>query len=623
MLPRLGLAIALALAGLAGRAATDPILDGLRPGHPRLLVQGEAEWSQISQHAGTDPQLAAFLAANRDRARTLLDVAPAERVLTGRRLLHVSREVLGRLLVLGLAYHTTGDTAFAARAERELLAAAAFTDWNPSHFLDVGEMTAALALGYDWFHNELPPAARVSIRQALVEKGLRPGMDPAARHNGWWTSPNNWNQVCWAGLALGAIALADEEPALAAEVLTRVKEHNPRGLEPYAPVGVYPEGPNYWSYGTTYQVLLLAALESALGTRWGLDEAPGFLASAGAQLQVTAPSGRLFNFGDGREAGALQPALFWFARRLADPGLRLGQEPFLDPATPAEGAARAAFVETDRFRPLAALWWPAKHTAGTGPRLPLHWFGDGPNPVVVFRGSWSDPQAFYLAAKGGRADLSHAHMDAGSFVFEAGGVRWAIDLGLQEYESLESKGINLWNRAQDSPRWRVFRLNNLAHNTLTIDGRSHPVSGDARVVGFSAEGPVPYATIDLAPVFAGQATRALRRFEVHEGGRIVVRDSLRGLATGTPVRWAMATRAAIELAGATARLTQDGKTLQAVLAPACGARFSTRSAEPPADYDAPNPGVAFLLVETGAPASGELEIEVALELVGDAAPLNR
>jgi hypothetical protein len=36
-----------------------------------------------------------------------------------------------------------------------MLAAAAFSDWNPSHFLDVAEMTAALAIGYDWLYEEV------------------------------------------------------------------------------------------------------------------------------------------------------------------------------------------------------------------------------------------------------------------------------------------------------------------------------------------------------------------------------------------------------------------------------------------------------------------------------------
>ena len=34
-----------------------------------------------------------------------------------------------------------------------MLTAARFEDWNPSHFLDVAEMTFALAIGYDW-HSE-------------------------------------------------------------------------------------------------------------------------------------------------------------------------------------------------------------------------------------------------------------------------------------------------------------------------------------------------------------------------------------------------------------------------------------------------------------------------------------
>ncbi len=35
---------------------------------------------------------------------------------------------------------------------------------------------------------------------------------------------------------------------------------------------LYPEGPTYWGYGTTYQVILLAALKSALGD--GLESQP-------------------------------------------------------------------------------------------------------------------------------------------------------------------------------------------------------------------------------------------------------------------------------------------------------------------------------------------------------------
>ena len=54
----------------------------------------------------------------------------------------------------------TGDKRYALRAQKEMIAAAAFDDWNPSHFLDVAEMTTALAFGYDWLYDELDPQAR-------------------------------------------------------------------------------------------------------------------------------------------------------------------------------------------------------------------------------------------------------------------------------------------------------------------------------------------------------------------------------------------------------------------------------------------------------------------------------
>ncbi|HLP02362.1 MAG TPA: heparinase II/III family protein, partial [Opitutaceae bacterium] len=215
---------------------------------------------------------------------------------------------------------------------------------------------------------------------------------------------------------------------------------------------------------------------------------------------------------------------------------------------------------------------------------------------------------------GGSAGLSHSHMDAGSFVLEAGGVRWGIDLGMQDYESLESRGIDLWNRRQDSPRWHVFRLNNHSHNTLTLGGQLHRIDGFATFTAFSAEPPALSATIDLSPVFAGQAERATRRFEVRDNTRVIVRDSLDGLAPGAAVRWTMATRAAVECDGTHAMLRQDGRTLRATLGAAAGARFSAHPATPPHDFDTPNPGVTLLLVDTTAPSSGALEIEVELAL---------
>ena len=77
------------------------------------------------------------------------DIPPIEHKLQGRRLLGESRRGVKRMVLLAMAYHLTGDRKHATRCEREMLAVAEFRDWNPSHFLDVAEMTFGMAVGYD------------------------------------------------------------------------------------------------------------------------------------------------------------------------------------------------------------------------------------------------------------------------------------------------------------------------------------------------------------------------------------------------------------------------------------------------------------------------------------------
>jgi hypothetical protein len=75
----------------------------------------------------------------------------------------------------------------------------------------------------------------------------------------------------------------------------------------------------------------------------------------------------------------------------------------------------------------------------------------------------------------------------------------------------------------------------------------------------------------------------------------------------------MATRARITLAGATATLQQDGKTLTVAVVSPAGAALQTGPAEPPPDnYNAKNPGVQLLSFTITAPPGGSLDLEVVL-----------
>lgn len=596
------------LLGLGARGAEDPLAT-VGPTHPRVLAHANT-WPELASRARSDSQLAAVLAAVTRDAEALLSVKPVTYRKNGRRLLAVSQTVRGRVLTLAFAYRLNGQSALARRAIKEMLAAANFADWNPSHFLDTAEMTAALGIGYDWLYDEMTTAERLTILEAIVAKGLRLGVGKDLK--GWKHWENNWNQVCYGGLTLGALAVATEEPALAGELLRQARADIGNGLKPYAPDGIYPEGPGYWGYGTSYQVLMIAALETALGTDWDLPQRRGFRESARVRVLQTGPTGQWFNFADCGPRAGLEPALFWFAQREREPALLNFQAPLLAEAV--AGAGRKVTEKNLSLLPLVALWWSSAPTNTAG-ALPLAWAGAGENPVAIFRSSWTDTNALYLALKGGTAAANHAHMDAGSFVLEADGFRWAEDLGLQSYQSLEAQGIALFQRAQDSPRWSVFRLNNFSHNTLTIAGQLHRMKGFAPITNFTAAAnSAGSATVDLSEVFAGQATNVMRTFRFDAGrSQVVIADQLAGLKPGAEVRWAMVTRAKVKTTLDGAILRQGGRELRVRLQSPAAAKFRVEKADPPNRFDAPNPDYSVLVLKTNAGTNGGVTITVVFE----------
>ena len=274
-------------AGAASNREEQIMLPEIPASHPRLFVNSETGFRPL-QEARKSAAGEALAARVVHDARVLLKEKPAERIMEGRRLLTVSRNVLYRVNTLAAAFRLTGEKAFAERAALEMCAAADFTDWNPAHFLDVAEMTLALAVGYDWLYETLDEARRVKIRDAILEKGLRPSF----RGRQWWvTGKNNWNQVCHAGMVAGALAVADSEPALARKVMVRAIRNLPRSMKAsFSPNGAYPEGPMYWGYGTEFTVALLALLEGAFGQDFGLAEIPGFSVTGDFVIAATAPS---------------------------------------------------------------------------------------------------------------------------------------------------------------------------------------------------------------------------------------------------------------------------------------------------------------------------------------------
>lgn len=562
--------LAAAVWGLPARAA-NPAPQGFAP----RLGATPADWRSLQDRRQADPDLERLVTTLLGRARRDLALPPLERQLEGRRLLGVSREFIRRSLQWAFAYRLTSDPAFLDRAVLEMRGVSGFADWNPSHFLDVAEMTTGMALACDWLGADLAPADRAGFITAMVERG-----NGLARHgHKAFGYTHNWNQVCIGGMVLGALAAEEAYPQLAADLMQAAKRGVLLGLDAYRPDGVYPEGPGYWDYGTCYSVLLVSALRATRGTDWGVLDAPGFKSSARFFSQATGPSGKTFNFADGGEWPAFPCALVYLARELQQPDL-LG---------PMRNMVRTGRGLSDRFAPLSALWWPAATASAPGATA---FVGQGAQPIAMWRGSWQDPNTWWLAIKAGGAAHNHGHMDAGTFVLDMDGVRWAKDLGMQDYNSLESKGIDLWSMGQNAARWQVFRLSAQAHNTLTVDGQPHNARGMATLRLLDSG----VAEIDLTPaLLPGAVSRATRR--VHFlGDGVQMDDEVQGGRPGSTIRWAMNTEADVSIDGGVAVLSQKGKRLVIRFEGTPHRLAVLDLAAPRQAHDAPNPNVKQLVV---------------------------
>jgi hypothetical protein len=535
----------------AGSAPVIPpaetILNTLHPEHPRLLARSN-DFHALRLASKTDAQLQSWLAKIQADAQTMIAAPPSHyEIPDGLRLLHVSRRVLHRIYTLALLHQIGGEPKYLERAWSELEAAARFPDWNPRHFLDTAEMTHAFAIGYDWLHHSLTEEQKDILRAAMVEKGIKPALGVyrgTARHPSFHRTQHNWNQVCNGGIGMGALALAGVEPELAREFLHLAMKSLQLPMKHFAPDGAWNEGPGYWNYATTYNAAILAALDSALGTDFGLARLPGFDEAGMFPIYLTGPLGRTFNYADGGDGRIRAPHMFWFARKFNRPVYAAYQRAAASPHA------------------LDLLWFDSRQEAAPLSTLPLdRYFREV--EVAVFRSAWDDRNALFTGLKAGDNKANHSNLDLGSFILDANGVRWAIDLGADNYNLPGYFG---------KTRWNFYRMRAEGQNTLVLNPDAAPdqdPAGLARITRYESQPARAFAIADLTPAYARHAKKIERGLAILDRRQVLIQDEVSAKAP-SELWWFMHTPAegVIEDEGRTAILRQGNARLQArILAP--------------------------------------------------------
>lgn len=519
---------------------------------PRLVLNAANE-KVLKNKLKVDPVIQNMYQAIKLNVDKIMEKPLLERKLEGRRLLSVSREMLYRINMLGMVYRMDKDPKVLKRINEEVIAVCNFSDWNPSHYLDVAEMSMAVAFAVDWTAGKLPRTTIEMAKNALIEKGIKPSWPENGKNPGWAFGTNNWNQVCNGGMIAASIAIAEKDPELAAATISRALEGMPHALAEYSPDGVYPEGSTYWAYGTSFSVVTSAMLESAFGTDFGLADYPAFKESALYRVLMNTPSGWYFNFadcGDKRSATG-DVTLAWFATKTGNKAF-FEKERFLTPTSNLGELSRISG---------AALVWLSQYEEKSDVTIPSAWKGDGSNPIAIFTGGENNPRAYYFGGKGGRATTSHGNMDAGSFIFELDSVRWVVDPGNQGYNELERTGFDLWGSCQDCQRWTLLTKNNYGHSTITVNDALFVNNGQALLTNFK-DGNTPEASFELTAVYGDNMKSVVRTFRKDTPASITIEDELKTSEKTKSITWQLMTTAEVEIVKGGAILHSGEKQLK-------------------------------------------------------------
>ena len=503
-------------------------LGSLEKGHPRLMLH-DAELLALKERARNDQQLQEFVATVIKRADDQMTKAPFK-YRENKSILGISRACMARVYDLGLAWRWTGDKKYAEKLEENLLAVCDFPSWYPKHFLDPAEMAHAVGVGYDWIYDEMDPSTRKRIRTALLENALQPGMKRYRSGYHHFTYGYNWNQVCNGGLVIAALAIAEDEPKVAEFVIANALKNLPAAMASYAPDGVWAEGLNYWEYATTYTVFALSALETALGTDFGLADAPGFSVTGYVPTYSAGPAGLFFSYAD---AGEFQkrrstPCMFWLAKTFKNPY-------FAD--------AEYEMLKPEDVEPFHVMWYVAPSGKTAAPRE-LDRQLRGQVETALFRSAWDDPDALFVGVKAGYNQAHHGHLDLGNFELDALGVRWARDLGADSYSL---KGY--WNYKEGAPRWDYFRLNSFSHNVPILGNRSQHAYAVAKMTRFESKPDISFTEIDLTQAYGDYAAKVVRGVAMVDRRRVVLVQDEFEITNSSDALWGMTTEATIEVVG--------------------------------------------------------------------------
>ena len=243
-------------------------------------------------------------------------------------------------------------------------------------------------------------------------------------------------------------------------------------------------------------------------------------------------------------------------------------------------------LETRTANVFDVIWF--RPYANSAAKRDLDKFFDGSVSLYFSRSSWTDPNALWIGLKAGYNKVNHAHLDLGNFELDALGVRWARDLGSDDYNLPDYFG---------NKRYTYYRLQSISHNVPLLNGQNQREDATSKFIKHGEGIAEPFAVLDFTSAYKDFASSALRGMKVvDERKAILIQDEF-VLTKSAEVVWGMTTDAAIQIISSKqAELTLGGQKMTAKILSPENAEFKAESAQQVAPQKL-NTGVSRLLAK--------------------------
>ena len=595
-------------------------------GHPRLFFL-DSDTALVRAKIASNATLTKVYNTVVSECNKMLTSAVPTRVLDSRGTLGtITNESLRRLSSLCFIYRMTGDVRYAQRAESEMLALAKFTDWN-GQFLDVADIMLAMAIGYDWLYNYLSPISKKTISSAIKSKGIDYSCKGTYATSWWWTSNMNWGQVCNGGLAAGCAAVYEDSTAYYKAIINACCSRIKISMDVYKDNGSYPEGYSYWGFGTEHSVLLCDMMQKMFGTDNGVSTMTGFLNTGTFMTHIQGNAMNLFN---GTTFQTIVPEAFNFCDAM---GTEIFTEKFWLSDKSGDSSVlyeelqniqwlltnSSSTVSSNKLLPFMLIWSANLNFNNLVAPVETSYICQGKAALAAFRTGWGTNDIYFGLKGGTPTPTVHGHMDVGSFIMEANGVRWAMDFGKQTYGSVDGiQGIDLFSITQTSKRWDLIKIGNQGHNTLIINGNKQLVNGTCGVENVVNTADLMSAELNLTSMYSNDVSYLRRKGAIVSKRYVQITDSVKAAANPITVRWNMVTRAIpVRVSNKIIKLTQSSKVLYLIFDGTDSVDAKMWSTQPKYTIEDSNVGITMTGFEYTVSAGATQKITVKLVPDGD------